>query len=155
MSSATLAATTGSSTGTFTASAGSFLTAGLRIGDVFRVTGSAGNTNKNFRIVGMTATTLTVYPAPATASAATTWGIAVQGKKLTTGIEQRSFTVEQYYPDIDVAETFLGCRIGEMQVSLPPTGMATVSFGMQGVNMVSSSASGSSRAAATVARSGR
>lgn len=139
MSTATLAATAGSGgslTGTFTASAGSFLTAGLRVGDVFRVTGSTGNTNKNFRIVGMTATTLTVYPSPATATAASTWTIAVQGRKLTTGVQQRSFSIEQYYPDIDVAETFLGCRIGEMQVSLPPTGMATVSFGVQGVNML-------------------
>lgn len=139
MSSATLAAAAGSGgslTGTFTASAGSFLTAGLRVGDVVRVTGSTGNTNKNFRIVGMTATTLTVYPSPATATAASTWTIAVQGRKLATGVSQRSFTIEQYYPDIDVAETFLGCRIGEMQVSLPPTGMATVSFGVQGVNML-------------------
>ena len=139
MSSATLTATTGATTGTFTASAGSFLTAGLRIGDVFRVTGSTGNANKNFRIVGMTATTLTVYPAPATATAASTWTIAVQGKKLATGTQQRSFTIEQYYPDIDVAETFLGCRIGEMQVSLPPTDMATISFGVQGVNMLNTS----------------
>ena len=140
MSTATLTATTGASTGTFTASAGSFLTAGLRVGDVFRVTGSTGNTNKNFRIVGMTATTLTVFPAPATATAATTWTIAVQGKKLATGTSQRSFTIEQYYPDIDVSETFVGCRVGEMAVSMPPTGMATVSFGVQGINMLGTNA---------------
>lgn len=140
MSTATLAATTGAVTGTFTASAGSFITAGLRIGDVFRATGSTGNTNRNFRIVGMTATTLTVFPAPVTATAAATWGITVQGRKLSTGILQRSFTIEQFYPDIDVSETFRGCRIGEMQISLPPTGMATASFGVQGVNMLSTSA---------------
>jgi len=64
----------------------------------------------------------------------------VQGRKLLTGVSQRSFTIEQFYPDIDVSETFLGCRIGEMQVSLPPTGMATASFGVQGVNMLSTSA---------------
>lgn len=140
MSTATLAATTGASTGVFTASAGSFLTSGLRTGDVIRVTGSTGNTNRNFRIVSMTATVLTVFPAPVTVAAATTWGITVQGRKLATGVSQRSFTVEQFYPDIDVSETFLGCRVGEMQISLPPTGMATASFGVQGTNMLSTSA---------------
>jgi hypothetical protein len=140
MSTATLAATTGATTGTFTASAGSFITSGLRVGDVFRVTGQAANVNRNFRIMAMTATTITVFPAPATATAAATWGITVQGRKLLTGVSQRSFTIEQFYPDIDVSETFLGCRIGEMQVSLPPTGMATASFGVQGVNMLSTSA---------------
>lgn len=140
MSTATLAATTGASTGVFTASAGSFLTSGLRTGDVIRVTGSTGNANRNFRIVSMTATILTVFPAPVTVAAATTYSIIVQGRKLATGVSQRSFSIEQFYPDIDVAETFLGCRIGEMQISLPPTGMATASFGVQGTNMLSTTA---------------
>lgn len=134
MASANLTATTGATTGTFTASAGSWITAGLRVGDVVRVTGSTGNTNKNFRIVTATATVLTVFPAPATAAAAPTWTVAVQGRKLAPGTTNRSFTIEQHYPDIDVSEQFLGCRIGDMSLSLPPTGMATVSFGMQGTN---------------------
>lgn len=142
MSSATLAATTGATTGTFTGSAGSFLTAGLRVGDVFRVTGSTGNTNKNFRIVAMTATVLTVFPAPATATAATTWTIAVQGRKLVPGTTGRSFTIEQHYPDIDVSEVFLGTRVGDMAISVPPTGMATVNFGFQGLNMTTASGAG-------------
>lgn len=135
MSSATLAAATGALTGTFTASAGSWITAGLRVGDVFRVTSGGGaNANRNFRIVSMTATVLTVFPAPATVTAQTTWTLAVQGRKLLTGTSMRSFSIEQHYPDIDVSELFLGCRIGEMAVSLPPSGMATVNFGVQGVN---------------------
>ena len=142
MSSATLTATTGALTGTYTASAGSFITANLKIGDVVRVTGSTGNTSKNFRIVNMTATVLTVFPAPVTAAAATTWTIAVQGRKLAPGTTGRSFTIEQNYPDIDVSEQFLGCRVGDMGVSLPPTGMATVSFGMQGTNMATFSGAG-------------
>ena len=142
MSSATLTATTGALTGTYTASAGSFITAGLRTGDVFRVTGSTGNINRNFRIVSMTATVLTVFPAPVTATAATTWTIAVQGRKLAPGTTGRSFTIEQNYPEIDVSEQFLGCRVGDMGISLPPTGMATVSFGMQGTNATFTSGAG-------------
>jgi|694.fasta_scaffold32802_6 hypothetical protein len=134
MSSATVTATSGSLTGIFTASAGSYITAGLRVGDVFRITGSTGNTSKNFRIVSLTATVATVFPSPVTAASASTWTITVQGRKLAPGTTARSFTIEQHYPDIDVSEQFLGCRVGEMGVSLPPTGMATVSFGMQGTN---------------------
>lgn len=135
MSSATLAAASGSGQGTFTASAGSFLTAGLRVGDVFRVTGLSSNLNKNFRILSLTATVLTVTPSPVTQAAQTTWSIIVQGKKLVTGLVQRSFTFEHNYPDIDVSELFTGCRIGDGQIALPPTGMATVNFGVMGQQM--------------------
>lgn len=142
MSSATLTAATGASTGTFTASAGSFITAGLRVGDVFTVTGSTGNTSKNFRIVAMTATVLTVYPAPVNATAASTWTLTVKGKKLAPGVTGRSFSVEQHYPEIDVSELFLGCRVGDMAISLPPTGIATVTFGFQGTNISTSTGAG-------------
>jgi hypothetical protein len=136
MATATLAAATGALTGTFTASAGSFITAGLRVGDVFSVTGSVGNTGKKFRILALTATVATVYPAPATVAAATTWSIAVTGKKLVPGLLGRSFTIEQYHADLDLSEQYLGCRIADMALSLPPTGMATANFGVQGMNMV-------------------
>lgn len=132
MATATLTAATGPTTGTFTASAGSFLTAGLKVGDVFRVTGSTGNTNKNFRIVGMTATVLTVFPAPTNATAAATWAIAVTGSKLLVGTQRRSFTIEQSMDEIDLSEQFTGCRIGQGSFQMPPNGMATVAFEVLG-----------------------
>ena len=125
------------SAGKFQAGSGSFITKGFRVGDVFRLAGfSHANVGKNFRITAMTATQLTVFPVPDAMTSQTTFTIAVTGKKLLCGTTQRSFTLEQYYPDIDVSETFLGCRVGEMSVSLPPTGMANISFGLQGVDML-------------------
>ena len=151
MSTATLAAATGVSTGTLTASAGSFLTAGLRVGDVCRLTGLAGNTAKNFRIVALTASVATVYPAPATISAQPTWAIIVQGKKLVPGLVGRSFTIEQNYPDLDISEQFLGCRVSDMAVAVPPTGLATVNFGIQGLNMATASGASAPTFASPVA----
>lgn len=129
------------SAGKFQIGSGSWITKGFRVGDVVRLLGfSHANVGRNFRITALTATQATVYPSPDAMSSQTTFGVAVVGKKLLCGTTQRSFTVEQYYPDIDVSETFLGCRIGEMAVSLPPTGMANISFGLQGVDMLDTNA---------------
>lgn len=129
------------SAGKFAIGGGSWITKGFRVGDVIRLSGfSHTNVGRNFRITALTATQATVYPTPDAMSSQTTFGVAVAGKKLLCGTTQRSFTIEQFYPDIDVSETFLGCRIGEMAVSLPPTGMANISFGLQGVNMLDTNA---------------
>lgn len=61
--------------------------------------------------------------------------------EVTNGVLRPSFTIEQYYPDLDITELFKGCRVGDMSISMPATGMATVTFGIQGQNMVASSAS--------------
>lgn len=116
----------------FVAASGSFITTGFKVGDIVRLTGTAANTGKNFRITALTATNMTVTPTPSAMTAQTTGSIAVAGKKLTNGVVTRSFTLEQHYPDPDISELFTGVRIGDMGVSLPPTGMATINFGVQG-----------------------
>lgn len=129
------------SSGKFAIGGGSWITKGFRVGDVIRLSGfSHTNVGRNYRITALTATQATVYPTPDAMSSQTTFGVAVVGKKLLCGTTQRSFTIEQFYPDIDVSETFLGCRIGEMGVSLPPTGMANIAFGVMGVNMLDTNA---------------
>lgn len=52
--------------------------------------------------------------------------------KIASGLLTPSFTIEQYYPDLDLSEVFTGCRIADMSVSLPPNGMAAVTFNVQG-----------------------
>lgn len=117
----------------FVAGGGSFITQGFKVGDVVRLSGfTHANVAKNFRITALTATNMTVFPAPAAMTAQTTFTIAVAGKKVTTGVQKRSFTIEQNYPDSDFSELFLGCRIGSMSLGLPPSGMATVGFDFQG-----------------------
>jgi hypothetical protein len=135
MSSATLSI----ATNVITASAGSFITSGLTIGMVIRLTAGflAGNMNKNLTIVGLTATTITVvgHTLSDEAGPIATWTIDVPGKSVyvpETGHVNRSFTFEINYSDIDVSELFTGCRIGRMQIGLPASGMSTMTLGVMG-----------------------
>lgn len=122
-----------------TASGGSFITAGLRIGMVIRLTAgfAAGNLNKNLTITALTATAITVvgHTLSNEAGPISTWTIAVPGKSVyipETGHVNRSFTFELNYSDIDVSELYTGCRIGRMQIGLPATGMSTMMLGVMG-----------------------
>jgi hypothetical protein len=122
---------------TFIFSGGNPVTKGLRVGDVFRFTSGGGtNADTNFRIVAFGGTsnrTVTVHPAPATiGTAVTTFGLAVQGKKLVCGLTSRSFTIEQLQSEIDITERFTGCRINSGSFALPPNGLATVSWDIMG-----------------------
>ena len=126
------------SAGTFTFGGGDPVALGLRLGDVFRFsTGATGNLSRNFRIVGFGGTsnrTVTVFPKPAAdiAVAVTAFALAVQGRKLSVGTARDSYTVEQVNPELDTSERFTGVRINTGSFSLPPNGMATVSWGMMG-----------------------
>ena len=122
------------SSGVATMGGGSLITAGFKVGDVVRFSDltETANNNKNFLITALTATTMTLYPAPTDASADTAFTVAVQGDKLVNGTTRRSFTIEQHYPDVDISELFLGCRIGGANFRLPPNGMAEVSWNIMG-----------------------
>lgn len=135
MSSATLSI----SSNVITASGGSFITSGLRVGMVIRLTSGfvAGNMNKNLTITALTATAITVVGHTLTNEAGpiATWTIDIPGKSVyipETSHVNRSFTFEINYPDIDASELFTGCRIGRMQVGLPATGMSTMTLGVMG-----------------------
>lgn len=123
---------------------GSWITQGFKVGDVIRLSGfTHANVAKNFRITALSATAATVTPQPAAMTSQATFSVAVQGKKLLNGSSIRSFTIEQNYPDIDISELYTGCRIGEMAIQLPPSGIATVNttiVGQNGQNLASPSA---------------
>lgn len=129
--------TTVSASGTIIFTGGNPVAKGLRVGDVFRFTSGGGaNANTQFRITGFGGTTnrtVSVTPSPVTISTpVTTFGIAVTGRKLLCGTAQKSFTIEQKMPDLDLSERFVGCRINSGSFALPPTGIATVNFDIMG-----------------------
>lgn len=94
----------------------------------------------------------TTYDDLIAAALRSTWNSGATPNEVTNGVLRPSFTIEQYYPDIDVSELYTGMRVGGMQVSMPPTGMATISFDFQGQNMtVSSGASAPVYASPTAA----
>ncbi len=122
---------------TIVAAAGSWITAGLRVGDVVRLTGhsSAANNDRNLRITALTATTMTVAETLTVNAAADTAFTVTRPKKLTQGLVARSFNFEEHEADIDGSEVFKGVRVGSMQVQLQPNGMCILTFGLVGQDM--------------------
>lgn len=130
-------ATISTTTNTIVASAGSWITVGLRVGDVIRLgTGFVtGNQNRNVRITALTATVITVAETlTAQAGPVASWAIT-RPKTLIQGTTPRSFTFEEYEADIDGVEVFKGVRVGSVQLQMQPNGMATVNFGLVGQDM--------------------
>lgn len=126
--------------GVVTLGGGNPYTLGLRIGRVYDLTlmSVAGN-NTRIRITAMTSTTFTAVKlsdGSALADNATDSDCAITevGKSLIQGLDKTAFTVEQRYPNVDGSEVFKHCRLGGMQVRLPPAGACTVSFPTMGLD---------------------
>lgn len=134
-------------TWTVTRAAGSFLTDGFKLGHVIRLTvGSlnAANINKNVMIVGLTATVATVVVLNGSALVAegpiTGCTVTVQGKQdfcPQTGHTNDFWSIEHWYPTLSptASEVFWDCKIAGANVSLPPTGIATVEFPVMGLDV--------------------
>ena len=129
-----------------TRTVGSWVTDGMRIGMVFRITGAglvAATTAKNLFVVSMTATILQVVVLNGTAigpdTAVATCTATVVGKVTyapTTGFTNDSYTIEHWFSDITVSHQYIRCRADNASFSLPPTGMATNDFAFQGKDRV-------------------
>lgn len=135
---------------TVTDAANSFLVAGVKIGDVIRLTGAGLNTanvNNNLLLTGVTATVLTgvLVSLPANGGTAmvaegpiATSTVTVVGKKShppLTGHTDTLFTFEEWYSDLGLSETYPDTRIGQCDVGLPASGNATVKFANQGLGV--------------------
>jgi hypothetical protein len=141
----TAAVTTGAS-GTFTRSAGSYLTDGFKIGDVVRWTGWATtgvpNNTHNFLITSLTATVMTGTMLDGVAIGAKAAGDsvtgAVVGKKNWIPLSnhlREYYTIEHAYTDIVQSEVFTDCVIGQAMLKMPASGMNTCEFPILGLNM--------------------
>lgn len=116
---------------------GSWITVGLRVGDVIRLTGhaTAGNNSRNLRITGLTATTITVAETLTLNAVADTAFTITRPKKVIQGTTKKAFTFEETETDIDGSEIFEWCKVSSMTLEMQPNGMATVNFGIVGRNM--------------------
>lgn len=134
---------------TVTRGAGSFLTDGVKAGNVVRLTAgsfAAGNLNKNLFVVSLTATELTVIVL--NGSSLTAEGpigsatVSIVGKKTyvpASGHTDKSFSFEHYYSDLVQSEVFSGCKVSKIGLALPPTGIATISMDVLGQNVTTAS----------------
>lgn len=132
-------------TWTITRSTGSWLTSGVRVGQVGRLTAgtfNAANLNKNLFIVGVTALALTVMVPNGSALVAegpiASATFSLPGKYTyipTSGHVEESYAVEEWYPDIARSEVFVGWKPAQATIALPPTGMATIGITGEGKDL--------------------
>lgn len=128
----------GSGPYTVTRAAGSFLTDGIKVGMVVRLTAgtfNAANLNKNLLVTGVTALVLTVsvlngstLTAEGPIASAT---VSVPGKVTYAAESSQTkvyHTVEEWYPDASISERNLDVRFVQASLSLPGSGNATATL---------------------------
>lgn len=135
---------------TVTRGSGSFLTDGIKIGDVIRITAGsfdAANVDNNMLVVNLTATVATVVTLNGSALVAegpiASATVSVPGKRTyvpTTSHTDDSFSIEHWFSDISQSELFRGCKVMNAAVNLPATGIATCDFGFMGKDVTTASA---------------
>jgi hypothetical protein len=129
-------------------SAGSWLTDGEKVGHVGRLTAgsfNAANLNKNLVITAVTALNLTVMPLNGVALvaegpiASATW--TPTGKFTyapSSGHTDLSYAIEHWHADLSLSEVFSGNKTNRMALSVPPSGMCTISFDFLGKDITTS-----------------
>ena len=131
------------STYTITRTAGSFLTDGIRVGNVIRLTGFAtANNNTNLLVVALTDTVATVVVLSGgtlTAEIVGTGGAYTATGKMTyapsTGHTNDSYTIEEWYSDIAESEVTVGNKVNTVGIALPATGLTTIDFSFMGQDL--------------------
>lgn len=134
------------STGIITFQAGNPLTAGIKIGNVVRLSGgtlNASNSGKNLLVIAVTSSTLTVKPLNGVALAneatsVTSVTVSVPGKVSfvpSTGQTHDYYTIEHWFSDIEQSEVFSDVNVSNIQVSIPATGLATATFPLVGLGL--------------------
>lgn len=127
-------------TSTIVAAAGSWITQGVRVGDVVRLTGHAtvANNNINLRVKAVTASTITVFGTPLTADAVadTSFTLTIS-KKLKNGATptERTFYFDQYNGNIDESQVFGGVKFIGFKLTGTPNGMAITEVSLLGASM--------------------
>lgn len=136
----------GSGPYTITAGASAFLTGGVKVGHVVRITAGAytGTARDiNLLVTGVTATVLTVIVPNGSALSAqgpiTGSTVTVIGKTTlapTTGHTNDYYTFEEWYSDLTLSRLYTDVQVGSVEVSIPATGNATVKLGFMGLGRV-------------------
>lgn len=129
------------STYRFVRSAGSWIASGFQPGMVVRANGltAVADNGRNFLIVAASATELTVVPlngvAPAAQATATSVTFTAPGRQTfvpESGHTDQSYTIEQWFADIQQSEVYTGMKPNSISVSLPSTGLTTIDIGFSG-----------------------
>lgn len=120
---------------TITRASGDFLSGGIKIGDVIRLSGGSlnvANAGVNLVVAGVTATVLTVFAPKDVALVAegpiASSTVTVVGKKTWAPISGHTnlyYTIEEWFADISRSDTFPDMQPSEIAISIAPTGNVT------------------------------
>lgn len=126
-------------TNTITAAAGDWVGGqGLRVGDVFTITGTTVSADNSLRvpITAITSLTITVPAGTFTTLAATATGTLTRLRKVVNGATptHMSYTVEQLDADITQSERFTGCRQVGLKLEFKPNQMAKATASYLGID---------------------
>lgn len=123
----------------FVRGTGSWITDGLRVGMTVRMTGwtttGVANNAKNFTILALTATNMTVAETVAAKAAGDSVVVSIPGKTTfipLTGHTNDSYAFEQWAPDAAQSRRFLGNRVGGLDFNLPPNDKASLTVNFMG-----------------------
>lgn len=133
----------GSNPYTITDAAKTFLTSGIKIGDVIQLAGgslAAANAGKNLLVTAVTETVITVIPlAGGTMTAEgpiASVTVSVPGQKVwapTTGHLNDYYTFEEWFSDLSRSHVYQDVQIGSAAVTMPATGNVGVNFNLVGL----------------------
>ena len=136
---------------TVTRGSGDFLTGGIKVGDVVRLSAAglnAANAATNLLVTGVTATILTVIVLNDSAMVAegpiASSTVTIVGKKTwvpTTGHTNLYYTVEEWFSDISKSHVYPDVKFTKADVSLPATGNGTVALSALGLGQRTKSGS--------------
>lgn len=129
-------------------SAGSWITLGFRVGDLVNISGftaPATANNTSAIITALTATDMSLDTNSVTLvtkAEGDNVTVAVAGKKLIVpltpaGRTDESYTIEQFYDNINVSRLATGVKFSTASVNIQPNAMTTVEFGVMGKNVES------------------
>ncbi|MBU0724389.1 MAG: hypothetical protein KJ904_08730 [Alphaproteobacteria bacterium] len=118
--------------GGFTSTISDFVGKGIRPGQWLKVSGfiTPGN-NGFFRVISVSADTLTVSPAPA-ADEAAGGEISFAGSALRNGVTPHSFTLERALNDVGEFFVYRGCMLAGAQIQIQAGQIVTGSFTLLG-----------------------
>lgn len=136
---------------TLTDGSNTFLTKGVTIGSVLRLTAgafNAANLNNNILVMAVTQTVITGITLNGSALVAegpiATATVSLPGKTTyapNTGHTAIYYTVEEWSSDVPSSEVFTDVRFGQAQITLPGQGNATIQLQAQGLGMSTPSSS--------------
>jgi hypothetical protein len=145
----TAAATTGAGATFTSASTATFITDGLKIGDVIQFTGFAeastdarANNDHNFLITALEEKVITglfidgvPVVAKAESAAVTATVVGMKSWVPATAHLEEWFTTEVLYSDVDLSEVFWDGKVSSMSVKVPATGIPTIDFSLMALQM--------------------